>query len=127
MSVAIRSPIGRDAIWNPDVPILPIVAPRTVIVEIFVANHVRRNIPRRFKPVFTPVTFHSPFLKVIGLRERLLVIAHLIRSGEGVLLTGPSVVSLATRSYFSRAAFNVHRAGIAIRAHVNAIFARTQN
>jgi hypothetical protein len=41
MSIAIRSPIRGDSIRNPDVPVLPIVAPRTVVVEIFVADHVR--------------------------------------------------------------------------------------
>jgi hypothetical protein len=107
--------------------ILPIVAPRTMIVEIFVTDHIRRNIPRRFEPVFTPVTFHGPFLKVIGLRQRLLVIAHLIRSGESVLLTGPSVISLAARSYFSGSAFNVYCAGIPIRVYINTIFAWPQN
>ncbi len=127
MSIAIRRPIRSDSVRNPDVPVLSIVVPPTVFVEVFVADHIRRNIPRRLESVFTPVAFHGPFLKVIGLRERLLVIAHLIRSGESVLLTGTSVVSLATRSYFGRATFHVHRAGVAIRAYVNAIFAWTQN
>jgi hypothetical protein len=82
---------------------------------------------RRGKSIFTPVTFYRPFLKVIGLRERLLVVAHLIRSGERVLLTGPGVVSLSTRSHFSRSAFNVHRAGIPIPAYINTIFAWPKN
>jgi hypothetical protein len=98
-----------------------------MIVEIFVTDHIRRNIPRRFEPVFTPVAFHGPFLKVIGLRQWLLVVAHLVRSGESVLLTGPSVISLATRSYFGRAAFHVHRARVAIRAYIHTIFAWPQN
>src|ERR1700722_7295581 len=127
MSIAIWRPIRSDSVRNPHMAILPIVAPRTMIVEIFVTDHIRRNIPRRFEPVFTPVAFHGPFLKVIGLRQWLLVVAHLVRSGESVLLTGTSVISLATRSYFSRAAFNVHRAGVAIRAHIHTIFAWPQN
>ena len=127
MSIAIWRPIRSDSIRNPDVPILPIVAPRTMIVEIFVTDHIRRNIPRRFEPVFTPVAFHGPFLKVIGLRQWLLVIAHLIRSREGVLLPGSGVISLATRSYFGRAAFDIHRARVAIRAYINTIFAWPQN
>ena len=73
---------------------------------------------RRFEPVFTPVTFHGPFLKVIGPRKRLFVITHLIRSGESVLLAGSRVVSLATRGYFSRSSFHVHRTRTAIRAYV---------
>jgi hypothetical protein len=98
-----------------------------MIVEVFVTDHIRRDIPPRFESVFTPVTFHSPFLKAIRLRKRLFVITHLIRSGEGVLLPGSGVVSLATRSYFGRAAFHIHRASVAIRAYINAIFAWPQN
>jgi hypothetical protein len=127
MSIAIRSPIRGDSVRNPHMAILPILAPRTMIIEIFVADHVRRNIPRRFEPVFTPVAFHGPFLKVIGLRKRLLVVAHLIRSGEGVLLPGSGVISLATSSDFGRAAFDIHRARVAIRAYINTIFAWPQN
>src|ERR1700733_1814185 len=107
--VAIRSPIRSHSIRNPHMAILSIVLPSAVIVEVFVTDHIRRNIPRRFEPVFTPVTLHRPFLKVIRLRERLLVIVHLIRPGESVLLAGSGVVSLATGRHFSRAAFDVNR------------------
>jgi hypothetical protein len=107
--------------------ILSIVLPPSVIVEVFIADHVRRNIARRFEPVFTPVAFHSPFLKVIRLRERLLVIVHLIRPGESVLLAGSGVVSLATGRHFSRAAFDVNRAGISIWAYVHPVFPWAQN
>ena len=98
-----------------------------MIVEIFVADHVGRNILRRRKPLFTSIALDVPLLKLVWLGERLRVIAHLIRSREGVLLTGPRVISLASRSCFGRAAFDGHSAGTAIRAYVNAIFTWAQN
>src|SRR5580700_9336234 len=98
-----------------------------MIVEILVADHIGRNIPRRGEPLFTAVTFDGPLLKVVRLGQRLCVIAHLIRSGERVFLTGPGIVSLPTRRYLARPAFDNHSAGIAIRTHVNTIFTWTQN
>jgi hypothetical protein len=46
MAIAIRSPIRGNSIRNPDMAILSIVAPRTVVVEIFIANHIRRDVLR---------------------------------------------------------------------------------
>jgi hypothetical protein len=46
MAIAIRSPIRGNSIRNPDMAILSIVAPGAMIVEIFVANHIRRDILR---------------------------------------------------------------------------------
>ena len=107
--------------------IFSIFAPRSMIVEIFVADHVGRNILRRRKPLFTSIALDVPLLKLVWLRERLRVVADLIRSGESVLLTGSGIVSLATRSYFGRASFDIHRARVAIRAYINTVFAWPQN
>ena len=127
MPVVIRSPTCLNSIRNPHMAIFSIFAPRSMIVEIFVADHVGRNILRRRKPLFTSIALDVPLLKLVWLRERLRVVADLIRSGESVLLTGSGIVSLATRSYFGRAAFDGHSAGTTIRAYVNAIFTWTQN
>src|SRR5260370_29885852 len=44
IAVAIRSPSGRNLGRIPNVPVLGLIAPSTVIVEVVVANHVARDV-----------------------------------------------------------------------------------
>jgi hypothetical protein len=44
MTITIRGPITGHAAWLPDVSVFWIVAPLAVVIEIFVAGHILRDV-----------------------------------------------------------------------------------
>jgi hypothetical protein len=69
----VRSPTDSYCSRHPNLAIFGIVAPLSVVVEIFVAHHLRRDISRRARPLVTMVPFLTPVVKVVAITPVELV------------------------------------------------------
>jgi hypothetical protein len=84
------------------VAILGLIAPRAVIVEVVIADHVARNIARGKRVVFLEVAILCPAVEAIGTRSAINVeFDVVVRAVEFGALTGMNFVSLAAGGDFT--------------------------
>jgi hypothetical protein len=127
MPIMVGRPANRNAGREPYVTIGGVVAPGAVVIQIFIADYVRRNILRRGHFVFPLVAPDVPLLKIIGSRDGLSIGVHLVRAGERVLLAGGNGISRTAGGYFTGTTEKSYHAGSSIGADVEAVFASAEN
>src|SRR5882724_1803627 len=86
MSVVIRRPSRRHVAWHPTVAILRYIAPRSIFVQIFIADDVWRHVAGRTEAACTPVSSETPVVKLIVGRCGVDVILCLILARDHGLL-----------------------------------------
>ena len=74
MSVAIRCPANGNAIRIPDVAVVCVVAPNTIGIQIFIADHVLRNVTRRGRAIVAAVAIIRPAIKFILTRHVYVIV-----------------------------------------------------
>src|SRR6266436_2491736 len=83
VAVAIGRPADDSRVWKPNRAVLGHLAPASVFVEIFIANHVGRDIAGGFRVILAAVTVTAPVVEVvIVIAESLNVGVELVDSGK---------------------------------------------
>ena len=83
MAVAIGSPAHDGGVRKPNGAIFGNGAPAAVLVEIFVTNHIRRDVAGRLRVIFAAVAVTAPAVEVIVvIAETLNVGVELVDPGE---------------------------------------------
>jgi hypothetical protein len=122
VAVVIRSPSGIYA-WTPYWPIFRAVAPRTVVVQVFVTYEPRRYITRRCGMILTIVALHVELIEIVHIPEFGDLVLTRVPATEDDLLTrtDANAIGLARALAFAPSHGNVSRVGI--RVDVKAIVA----
>jgi hypothetical protein len=81
--------------------VVGIITPGAMVVQVFIADYIPRNILRGGHLVFPLVASDIPLLKIVGAWNRLSVTIHLVRAGEGVLLSEGDGIGLAACGDFA--------------------------
>src|SRR2546429_3175476 len=83
MAVAIGSPAHDSGVGKPNSAIFGNGAPAAVFVEVFVTNHIGRNIAGGLRVIFAAVAVTAPVVEVVVIvAETLNVGVELVNSGE---------------------------------------------
>jgi hypothetical protein len=122
MSVVIRRPVRLLNARIPNVAVLWRIAPVSVVVQIFIPNHILRNIlsgPRMFP---TTVAVRAPGIKlvVIGV-EILYVRVQLIGSREHCVVMGTNGIRRAAARNLAFSVANSNGSGVPALINVDAI------
>src|SRR5262249_47178852 len=125
MAIAIRRPIRRDPVWEPDRTIFRNYAPDAVFIQVFIANHLARDIARGGRFILALVTRQAPVIPVVGRVDVSDVIHQRINSGDSRSLTRVDRKGGVAGRHF-RFADSIGDGGIALRIHVDTIKPRTQ-
>src|SRR6266851_3445677 len=120
IAVAVRSPARGDLGGIPNMPVLGLIAPSAVIIEVVVADHIARNVTRGNRVVFLQVALRGPTIEAVGTRRTINAVFDVFRTVEFRALAGMHFVCLAASGDFTLAAENGDSGGVAIFIHVNA-------
>src|SRR5713101_4761680 len=71
IAVAVRSPARGDLGRIPNMPVLGLISPSAVIIEVVVADHIARNVTRGNRVVFLQVALRSPTIEAVGTRRTI--------------------------------------------------------
>src|ERR1700733_6734622 len=111
MAVAIRRPSGVNSCGNPDLAVLRNIAPLSVIIEIFGADHIRGDVGMR--AIFSHVSLLAPVVEIVGGRQVLLIRGELIRAGKYDGLIRLNRKCLASAGDFALTTVDCDDAGVA--------------
>src|SRR6266404_3332595 len=114
VAVAIRRPADDSRVWKPNRAVLGHLAPAAVFVEIFIANHIGRDIAGGFRVILAAVTVPAPVVKVvIVIAEALNVGVELVDSGKRAGFSRMNGVSGTAAGDFALTVANNDEGGIA--------------
>ena len=117
------------------------VSPMSVVVEIFVARHLTRDVAGGFGPILAAVAVHRPAVEAIVAREPInfvvewLVILRVVTLGvvascaavKNGLLIGHDGVVVAATERFAAAVENLDGGGAALCVDIHAVFTDVLN
>ena len=72
MAIAIRRPTNDRSVWKPNRAVLRHGAPATVVVQVFIANHIGRDVARRLRTIFTAVAVRTEAIEVVAIVAKAL-------------------------------------------------------
>src|ERR1039457_2812003 len=125
MARAVRPPIVGDLRWNPDVAVIGLLLPLAIIVQVFVADDIARDI-LRYRLIIGParLSLLAPAIEIVGwprLRQRIGAIG-----AVQAALSGQKIhVLLVATDHLGLTIADGH-AGVAGVVDTEAIFARAQ-
>ncbi len=121
MAFVIGRPTGVDSIGEPDVPVVRIIAPVAIVVQILIADHIVREILRRTREVVTVVATFGPGIEFVGAVKRLDVGIERVRSAERAGLSAAQIVALARANGLALARADADHRVAAIGTRLHAI------
>ena len=128
MAVAIRRPANDDRVREPNGSIFRNGAPAAIFIEIFIADHVIRNVARRSGTVGAAIAVEAPLIKIVRILKPLLDVGvQLIGSVEHAFFVCTDVISGTAPGDFSLTVANGDHGGVARFVHVDAVAARAKN
>ena len=127
MSVAVRCPSRRDTSGVPDMPVVRIVTPITVVIKVIVADHVRGHILCSPRVVVATLARVSPVVKVVLATDLVHLCSQGIRAAESPTLARVHIIVLAITSRLTFTLSNGDSRVISVIADVNSISARLRN
>ena len=96
VALAIWRPAWGDIVWVPDVTIVPIVAPASMVIQIFVADDIAGHILRRGRIIVAMIATVGPVVELVGATEAFYIgVQRIGASAEGGSLSGVQGVGLA--------------------------------
>ena len=123
MASVIRSPSGFH-LGIPDVPVIRIIAPVAMVIEIVIADHIVRKVLRGTRRIVTVIAILGPGIEVIEGVNRLDIGGKRIGPAECASLPGAQVVGLAIAGGLAFAHADAHHCVAAVRTRLHAIAAR---
>jgi hypothetical protein len=122
MAIVIRRPVRDFNTWIPYVAIFRRIAPVSVVVQIFIPDHVLRNILSRPGMFPSAVTVGAPRVKLVVIRVEVLhVSAQLIRSRKNRVVMRANGIRRSPAGDLAFPVANSDRGGIAAFINVDAI------
>src|ERR1019366_4299017 len=83
-------------VWVPDVTIVPIIAPASMVIQIFVADDIAGHILRRARIIVAMIAAVGPVVELVGASEVFYIgVQRIGSSAEGGFLSGVQGVGLA--------------------------------
>ncbi len=96
VALAIRRPAWAYIVWVPDMTIVPIIAPASIVIQVFVADDIAGHIFRRARIVVAMIAAGGPVVELVGATEVFYVGVERIGSAaEGGSFSGVQGVGLA--------------------------------
>ncbi|PYU39418.1 MAG: hypothetical protein DMG53_24570 [Acidobacteria bacterium] len=128
VAVAIRRPTDNDGVGEPNGAVLGHRAPASVVVEVFVANHIGRDVARGLRAIFAAVAVTAPVVEVvIVIAESLNVGIKLVGAGKRAGFSRMNGISRAATCDFSFTVAHNNESGIACFVDVDLVVARTED
>src|SRR5260370_2819 len=128
VAIAIRRPTDDGGVGEPNGAVLGHRGPATVVVEIFIANHIGRDVARGLRAVFAAVAVTRPTVEVvIVIAESLNVGVELVGTGKRAGFPSMNGISGATTGDFAFTVANGHEGGIAGFADIDLVVARPKD
>jgi hypothetical protein len=121
MAGVIRRPADGNLARIPDMAVGAIVAPLAILIEIFEANDVAREIERGARLVVASVAAIGPAVEGVGIAKGFNVGVKRISAAEGGLLSGVEVVGLPAASRLAIAVAQGDDGVCAVGAGIDAI------
>src|SRR5207302_4517817 len=112
VAVAIGSPVHNCHVREPNGPILRHLAPTTVVVKVFVANHVIGNVAAGDGMLFAVVALAAPAIEIVVAVSTFHISVQRIGAGEKSLLARMNGVGGATAGHFAGALGNIDNCGV---------------
>src|SRR6266852_6148244 len=114
--------------WKPNGAIISRGAPATVVVEVFIANHIRRDVARGMRAIFAAIAVTSPAVEiVIVIAEALNVGVELVDPGKRAGFPRMNGIRRTATGNFAFTVANGHEGGIAGFVDVDLVVARTKD
>ncbi len=127
VAIMVGCPTEADLSRVPDVSIVEIVAPLAVAVEIFVADHVARQILRRWREVITAIAIVAPAVEIVRIANINHVDVQGVGSGESSSLPFVDGKRLAVAGGLAFAQPNAYDRVVSVRARLDAIVSGPEN
>ena len=119
--------MGINSRGHPDAAIFRLGAPGTIVVQVFIADNVRRDVTRRLRVIITAIAAVTPIIEVITVARVVDIRIELIGSGEGAALTRSHGVGLASSGCFALAVAHDHIRGGSVFASLKPVTAGPQD
>src|SRR4029077_15973580 len=66
VAVVVGSPAGRYCRWHPNLSIFGVMTPDTGLIQILVADPIRRDVSHRTRALFAAVAFRAPIVEIVA-------------------------------------------------------------
>ena len=122
VALAIGRPAWGDIVWVPDVTIVPIVAPASMVIQIFVADDIAGHILRRGRIIVAMIATVGPVVELVGATEVFYIgVQRIGSSAERDSLAGVQGVGLAVARGLAPAVAQVDDGGGAVFTSVQPV------
>src|SRR6266568_5335082 len=101
IAVAVGSPVRRNFARIPNMAILGLIAPVTVIIQIAVAGRIARNVLSGNGVVFFQVALSGPTIEAVRTGSPVNVVLDVVRAVEFSALPRMNFIGLAAGGYFT--------------------------
>ncbi len=127
VAIAVRRPTNDGGVWKPNRAVFGHLAPTAVVIEVFVADDIGRDVARGLRAILAAVAITAPVVEVVVIAETLNVGVELIGAGKRAGFPRMNGVSGAAAGDFAFPIANGHERGIAAFINVDLVVARTKN
>ena len=121
MSAMVGSPTHSHGARLPYHPVGRHVGPHTVLIQVFVADHLARNITRRNAAGFPPLAVHAPLVEHVRARRRIDFLRNGVHSRQTRALPRPYREGRASTGHFGLSAAHRHYGDVVIAIRLDAI------
>ena len=123
MAVTVRRPAGAHASRRPDVAVVRVGAPGAVGIKVLIADQFGRHIARGQRIVAAAVAFARPAIQIIVAPRCHAFIVGQTGAVEAIPLLRIERIRRAFSVRFALSALHRHHRRVAVRIHIDAIFA----
>ena len=99
VTVAVRGPVGANTAGIPDMPVLGLVSPSAMVIQVVIPGHVSRNIISRSRAILFQLALLRPTIESVGTRSANDAVGGIFCAVKFRLVAGMHFVCFSIRAY----------------------------